>query len=75
MIRLTIDKMLSKRGKTKYWLSHQTGITQTNLGKLVNHQTNSIKFDNLERICEVLECDISDILEIVKEDNEEKVEE
>lgn len=78
MIKLTIDEVLHKKSKTKYWLSQQTGITQTNLGKLVNNKTNSIRFDNLEKICEVLECDISDVLKIVKDNginNEEKVEE
>lgn len=78
MIKITIDEILHKKGKTKYWLSQQTGITQTNLGKLVNNKTNSIRFDNLEKICEVLECDISDVLEIIKDDkfnNEKKIEE
>lgn len=72
-MKLTIDEVLHKKGRTKYWLSQQTGITQTNLGKLVNNKTNSIRFDNLEKICEVLECDIADVLKIIK-DNEEKAE-
>ena len=72
MIKLTIKDVLNEKGKTKYWLSQQTGITQTNLGKLVNNQTKSIRFDNLEKICEVLECDIKDVLQIVKEKEAEE---
>ncbi|AKA70175.1 helix-turn-helix domain-containing protein [Clostridium scatologenes] len=67
MIRVNIDKILSQKNKTVYWLGKEANITQYNLGKLVKNQTNSIKFDSLEKICDVLECDISDILEITKD--------
>ncbi|MDF2883752.1 MAG: Cro/CI family transcriptional regulator -like protein [Clostridiaceae bacterium] len=66
MIKICIEGILHKKDKTVYWLSKQTGMTQNNLANLINEKTTSIKFDNLERICDALECDISDVLKIEK---------
>lgn len=63
-MKIKLNEVLESKNKTKYWLSKQTGITQQNLGKLANGQTTSVRFDNLESICKVLNCEISDILEI-----------
>jgi putative transcriptional regulator len=68
VIKVTIDEILKEKGKTVYWLGKEANITQYNLGKLIKNKTNSIKFDNLEKICNILECDISDVLKIVKDD-------
>lgn len=67
MIKVTIDRILAEKGRTPYWLSKQTKISQNNLGKLIKNETNAIKFDNLEKICDALECDIKDVLEIIKD--------
>lgn len=67
MIKVNIAKILEDKEKTVYWLGKEAGISQYNLGKLVKNETNSIRFDILERICIALECDIEDVLEIVKD--------
>lgn len=67
ILKIKLNKALESKGKTKYWLSKQTGITQQNLGKLANGQTTSVRFDNLESICKALNCDIGDILEIERD--------
>lgn len=67
MIKVNIAKILEDKEKTVYWLGKEAGISQYNLGKLVKNETNSIRFDILERICDTLECDIKDVLEIVKD--------
>jgi len=48
--------------KTPFWLAKETKIGYDNLKKLANGDTNSIKFENLETICKVLNVDIKDIL-------------
>ncbi|KEI92177.1 helix-turn-helix domain-containing protein [Clostridium botulinum] len=68
MIKVNIDKMLKKKNKSAYWLSKEGKMAYNNLSKLIKNETNSIKFENLETICDLLECEISDVLEIVKED-------
>ncbi|MFS8542062.1 MAG: helix-turn-helix transcriptional regulator [Tissierellales bacterium] len=66
MIRFNVDKLLKQQGKTVYWLSKQTGISQNSLAKIVKNQTTGINFDTLEKICIALNCDISDVLKLEK---------
>ncbi|AGY77962.1 helix-turn-helix domain-containing protein [Clostridium autoethanogenum] len=74
MIHIKINEQLKKQGKTIYWLSKECKCNYANLKKLAANNTDSIKFSLLEIICEVLKCDLSDVMEIIK-DNEEKVKE
>lgn len=62
-MKVKLDEVLKSKNKTKYWLSKQTGMTQQNVGKLVNGQTKSIKFENIDTICTALECNVGDIFE------------
>ncbi|MEG1271446.1 MAG: helix-turn-helix domain-containing protein [Ruthenibacterium sp.] len=38
-------------------------MSYQNFNKMVNNQTQSIKFDNLEALCQILECAPNDIFE------------
>lgn len=58
-----IDSVLKSQNKSRHWLSEETGITYANICKLCNGRTGGIQFDNLEKICSVLKCSVSDILE------------
>lgn len=63
MVRLTIDKCLEKQGITRYELAKRTGIKFQTIDRYYKNKV--VRFDSyiLDRICTVLECDISDILE------------
>lgn len=67
MIRLTIDKILEKRGITRYELAKRTEIKFQTIDRYYKNRV--IRYDSyiLDRICEVLECNVSDIIEHVKE--------
>ncbi len=65
-INIKINELLEEKQKTRYWLAKEIGMTHQNLTKLANNQTESIKFDYLEKICDVLECSPNDILSIEK---------
>ena len=67
MIRLTIDKMLEKRNITRYELAKRTEIKFQTIDRYYKNRV--IRYDSyiLDRICEVLECNVSDIIEYVKE--------
>ena len=67
MIKLTIDKTLNDKGITRYELSKKTGI---NYQIIDNYYKNKvIRYDSyvLDRICDALECEISDIIKYEKE--------
>ncbi len=66
-MKITIDEQLNKLGKKRYWLSKEVGMTYQNIMRLCNGQTNSIKFELLEKICKTLNCTPNDIFEF-KED-------
>lgn len=63
MLKLRVNEILEYKGKTPYWLSKQTGISPNNIGKICNGETNTIRFDTLEKICEALDCSIEELFE------------
>ncbi len=70
MVRLTIDKMLEKRGITRYELAKRTEIKFQTIDRYYKNRV--IRCDSyiLDRICTVLECNVSDIIEFVKDKEE-----
>lgn len=62
-MRLRIKEILEEKGKTKYWLYIQLGLSYQNFNRIVNNETTSIKFDNLKAICDILECTPNDLFE------------
>ena len=59
--------LLSEKGKTKYWLFKQMGMSYQNFNKMVNNQTKSIKFENLEALCDILECSPGELFDYRQE--------
>lgn len=59
---LNIQNILNSQGKTKYWLSKQTGIDNTSIGKICNGETKNIRLETMEKICIALNCTPNDIL-------------
>ena len=62
MIRLRILDILAEQKHTKYWLYKRMDMSYQNFNKIVNNETNSIRFDNLEKLSSILECSIDDLL-------------
>lgn len=56
MLRLNILELLEKKGHTKYWLYKQLGMSYQNFSKMVNNETASIRYENIEIMCRLLEC-------------------
>lgn len=62
-MKLRILDILKEKGKTKYWLYIQMGTSYQNFNKIVNNQTTAIKFENLQNLCEILDCTPNDLFE------------
>ena len=58
---INIETLLSQRNKSMYWLAQTTGISYPTIHKLVNGKTNSLTFENIEKICKTLDCTPNDI--------------
>ena len=67
MIRMNALPLLEKKGKTKYWLYKQLGMSYQNFSKMVNNQTKSIQYDNIEALCLLLDCTPNELFEFVEE--------
>ena len=55
-MELRIEEILKEKGKTKYWLYIQLGMSYQNFNRLVKNETKGIKFENLKALCDSLEC-------------------
>ena len=67
MIKLDVLRLLEERGKTKYWLYKQLGMSYQNFSKIVNNETKSIRYENIETMCLLLNCTPNDLLVITEE--------
>ena len=56
MITLYVYELLNKKGKTKYWLFKQLGMSYQNFNKMINNETKSIRYENIETLCLLLDC-------------------
>ena len=62
-IIVNLDVMLARRKMRSRELAERIGITEPNVSLLKSGKVKGIRFDTLEKICEVLECQPGDILE------------
>jgi putative transcriptional regulator len=62
-IIVNIDVMLAKRKMQSKELAEKLGITPANLSILKTGKAKGVRFETLEAICKVLECQPGDILE------------
>ena len=71
MIIVNIDVMLAKRKMSVTELSERVGISLTNISLLKNGRVKGLRFDTLDKICRVLDCQPGDILERREGENDE----
>jgi putative transcriptional regulator len=63
MIIVQLDVMLARRKMRSKDLAQQIGITEANLSLLKSGKVKGVRFETLEKICAILECQPGDLLE------------
>ena len=63
-ITIILNDTLNKMNKSQYWLAKETGIAASTINNLCNNKTTRIDFHTIELICDVLNCNLSDIFQI-----------
>ena len=63
MVRLLVLDILKEQNHSKYWLYKQMELSYQNFNRMVQNETSSIKFENLEKLCSILNCSIGDLFE------------
>ena len=67
MIKLKVLDLLQQKGHTKYWLYKQLGMSYQNFNKMINNQTKSIRYENIETMCLLFNCTPNDLFKITEE--------
>ena len=62
MIQLKVNELLKKQKKSKYWFVKNMEGGYQSLTRMMNNETNSIKFETLEKMCKILDCEPGDII-------------
>ena len=61
-IHCRLDQLLADRGMTLTELSRRVGVSLVNLSVLKNDRPKAIRFSTLTAVCEVLDCEVGDLL-------------
>lgn len=61
-IRCRLDELLEERGMTLTRLAELVDLSIVNLSVLKNDRARAIRFSTLRAICEVLECEVGELL-------------
>lgn len=62
MIYVRVNEILKEQKKTKYWfIKNMEGGYQA-LSHLMDNTTTGIKFETLEKMCNILDCEPGDII-------------
>jgi putative transcriptional regulator len=69
-IIVNVDVMLARRKMSSGELAEKVGITPANLSILKTGKAKAVRFSTLEAICKALECQPGDILEYVKDNQQ-----
>ena len=62
-MKIILKETLKNRNVSQYQLAKETGIAASTLNKICNGKTTSIDFDILQKICDTIQCDVSDIMQ------------
>lgn len=70
-IRVNLDKLLEKNGLSKTKIIQRAEMQPTQFNNYYNNTITRLDTDVLARLCTVLDCQISDLLEFVPVENED----
>jgi putative transcriptional regulator len=67
MILIKLNEFLVDKGISQRELSRRTGIRQPTISEMCLNKSKSLPVDNLNKICNELDCDLTDILVFKKD--------
>jgi len=56
MIKLNVTALLQRKGKSRYWLYKQLGMSYQNFKRMIDNETKSIQIERIETLCQLLDC-------------------
>ncbi len=71
MIYFRIKELLKQKKKSKYWFIKNMEGGYQSLSHLMDNKTKSIHFETLEKMCDLFDCEIGELIEIKKDKRKE----
>ena len=71
-IVVTLDVMLARRKMRSKQLAELVGITEQNISLLKSGKVKGIRFETMEKICEILDCQPGDLMTYEPDDGDSK---
>lgn len=65
MIRIYLSRLLGERRMTQADLARKTGIRAATINEIYNEFADRLNLEHLDKICEVLGCELSDLIQRV----------
>ena len=65
MIKIYLSRILGEKRITQAELARQTGIRPSTISDIYNEMTERLNIEYLDRICEYLDCSITDFIEYI----------
>ncbi|MDE5946547.1 MAG: helix-turn-helix transcriptional regulator [Oscillospiraceae bacterium] len=65
MIKIHLSRILGEKRMSQAELARQTGIGPSTVSDIYNEITERLNVDHLDRMCEFLGCDITDLIEYI----------
>jgi putative transcriptional regulator len=73
MIRIKLCELMGKEKMTRKHLAELTGIRPNTIGDLYREDVRKIDFHTLNKLCQVFNCEVGDLLEYTPDDKEIEV--
>ena len=67
MVKLNVLELLKKQGRTKYWLYKQLGMSYQNFSRMINNETKSIQYENIDALCQIFNCTPNELFKMTDE--------
>ena len=61
MIKMNLQNLLNKKGKTRYWLVKEMQTTYKTVNKLCDNTLTGLQLETIEKLCEILDCTPNDL--------------
>jgi len=65
MVKIHLSKLLGEKRMSQRKLSELTGIRPNTINEWYNEIVVSLRVDHIDKICEVLECSIDELIEVI----------
>lgn len=72
MLYFRINELLKKNKKSKYWFIKNMEGGYQSLSRLMDNKTKAIRFDTVEKMCNLFDCEIGELIEIKKDSKKKK---